>query len=247
MRHLAILLTVGLLAALGGAARAAGDGEHKHVHKVKVMTTDHKEHRFNLQDPDHKAEFDRLVREGAIAGMQEDVEKNLLEIRWDLGAWTVVVFFLLFFILRKAAWGPMLEGLQKREENIQAALVEAKEARSEAKRLKDELAAERDKAAAQVAEMIAEARRDTDAMRNEMLSKAKAEIQVERDRLLREFSTAKDQALQELFQKAADLATMISSKAVKRNLNVDDHRRLVDEAIADMSNAHQELKRLRGM
>lgn len=34
-----------------------------------------------------------------------------LEIRYDTAAWAVVVFVLLLLILRKTAWGPILEGL----------------------------------------------------------------------------------------------------------------------------------------
>ena len=42
----------------------------------------------------------------------------------DLGIWTVVVFLVLLWVLSKYAWGPMLQGLQKREQNIQDAGVE---------------------------------------------------------------------------------------------------------------------------
>jgi hypothetical protein len=45
-----------------------------------------------------------------------------------------VVFILLYLILRKVAWGPMLEGLHKREESIFGALNEAEKARAEAAR-----------------------------------------------------------------------------------------------------------------
>src|SRR5260370_4063487 len=51
--------------------------------------------------------------------------------RLDLALWTLVVFLLLFFVLSKYAWGPMLEGLKKREENIRSALEDAQRAREE--------------------------------------------------------------------------------------------------------------------
>src|SRR5213593_1500709 len=53
----------------------------------------------------------------------------------DLAIWTVVVFLLLLWVLSKFAWKPMLEGLQRREESIRAALDEAQRAREEAKTL----------------------------------------------------------------------------------------------------------------
>src|SRR4051794_37392252 len=60
-------------------------------------------------------------------------------VRIDLGIWTLVVFLLLFFILAKYAWGPMLEGLKRREETIRGALDDAQRARDEAQRVHAEL------------------------------------------------------------------------------------------------------------
>src|SRR5205807_135020 len=79
--------------------------------------------------------------EGAKAAKKEI---NIFEPRVDLGIWTIVVFLGLFFILKKYAWGPMIEGLQKREERIKGALEEAKKARDDALRIQAELQKERD-------------------------------------------------------------------------------------------------------
>src|SRR2546423_1274871 len=45
-------------------------------------------------------------------------------VRIDLAIWTLVVFLLLLFILTKYAWGPMLDALKKREENVRSAIEE---------------------------------------------------------------------------------------------------------------------------
>jgi putative AlgH/UPF0301 family transcriptional regulator len=50
-----------------------------------------------------------------------------------------VLFILLFFALNKTAWGPMLEGLQKREENIRRAIDEAEAASLKSQKLQSEL------------------------------------------------------------------------------------------------------------
>src|SRR5947207_3979910 len=75
-------------------------------------------------------------------GAAEDTAKGpqiFTPVRIDLGIWTLVVFGILFFILKGYAWKPMLEGLQKREENINAAFEEARKAREEAQQLRDHL------------------------------------------------------------------------------------------------------------
>jgi F-type H+-transporting ATPase subunit b len=155
----------------------------------------------------------------------------------DLAIWTIVVFLLLLFILSKYAWKPMLEGLQRREENIRAAVEEARLAREEAQRLRAELQTEINKAQEKVRDFMDEARRDAKQLADDMAARAKEEIQTERQRLRREIETARDQALHELWNQTAQLASLVSSKAIRRNLTPDDHRRLVDEALAELRDA----------
>ena len=67
-----------------------------------------------------------------------------------------------------------------------------------------------------------------------MVAEGKAEIQAEKDRARREIQTEADQAVQELWSQTAQLATLVSAKVVGRSLNADDHRNLVDEAVAEL-------------
>jgi F-type H+-transporting ATPase subunit b len=171
------------------------------------------------------------------AGHAKEEKPGILSPRFDLGIWTIVVFALLLFVLRRFAWGPMLEGLRNREETIRGALDEAHRARDEAHRLRDQLQGEVSRAHEKVREILDEARRDAQHTTDEMLARTRAEIQTERDRLRREIDVARDQALQDLWNQAAQLATLISAKAIRRSLNPDDHRNLVEEAVAELRNA----------
>jgi F-type H+-transporting ATPase subunit b len=162
-----------------------------------------------------------------------------LPIRIDLAIWTVVVFLLLLFVLSKYAWNPMLDALQKREENIHAAINEAKQAREEARQIQGQLASERAKIAEETRAAMDVARRDAQQLRDTMMAQAKADIQADRDRLHRELESAKDSALKEIWDQTAQLATLVSAKAIRRQLTPDDHRRLVDEALADLQKSRE--------
>jgi F-type H+-transporting ATPase subunit b len=159
---------------------------------------------------------------------------NPLEIRYDTALWALVVFVLLLVILRKTAWGPILEGLQKREETILGAVEEAKRARAETARITADFKAKMDEAYAEIPRMMDEARRDAEQLKEEMRAQAAKDIQTERQRLRREIDTARDQALQEIWTQAALLATLISTKAIGRALSAEDHRRLIDEALGEL-------------
>jgi F-type H+-transporting ATPase subunit b len=93
------------------------------------------------------------------------------------------------------------------------------------------------KTAAQVREMVEEARRDGEALKARLMEEAKTEIAADRDRLRREVDLAKDQALREIWQQSVQLAAMMSNKTVRRSLSADDHRQLLDESLADLQQA----------
>jgi F-type H+-transporting ATPase subunit b len=160
----------------------------------------------------------------------------------DLAIWTLVVFIVLVFVLTKFAWKPMLAGLQQRERTIHTAQEEAKRDREEAQRLRDEVQKKLDATTAEVQAMLDKGRREAQQLQDEMMGKARADIQAERDRLHREIETARDQAVQELWNQTAQLATLVSAKAIRRQLSPDDHRRLVDEALAELGPAGKRRK-----
>lgn len=162
----------------------------------------------------------------------------------DVAIWTIFVFLALFFILRAYAWGPIQEALAKRERDAVAAAEAAELARQEAVLLRQQFAKEKDETSRQVAELIAEARRDAQQVAEDLKRQALAEIATERERLLREVGTARDQALQEIWQKAATLATQVSSRILPRELSDADQRRLVELALNDLQAQGDDLRTL---
>lgn len=169
----------------------------------------------------------------------DDVFKGAL----DLGIWTVVVFLGLLFVLTKFAWKPMLQGLEKREHEIHAAVEESRKAREDAEKLHKQLEAERLKGAEQVRAMLDDARKAADELAARRKVEADAAIQADRERLQRELAVARDQALKEMWDQLAQLATVVSSKAIRRQLTPEDHRALVDEALTEMKQAAADRQR----
>lgn len=233
-------LSVCLLAMAGAIACApSAEAAAKQVTKVNAEFTKDGKEQVKIFDLDKKADKEQLAelaREGHLHFL-EPYQPALDLISWDLGLWTVVIFVLLLWILKKSAWGPILEGLQKREDTIRAAVEEAKVARAETERVRAEFKAEMAKAYEQIPKMMDEARRDAQAVADEMRAQAQKDILAERQRVRREMDRALEQGLQELTQHTAQLATLISAKAIRRSLTEDDHRRLVDEALTELRQA----------
>ncbi len=167
------------------------------------------------------------------------VESGLFQGAVELSLWTILVFVILLAILHRYAWGPILSGLQQREESIARDKREAEHARREASDARAKIEAEMARVNAEISQMISKARQDAEATVAETLARGKADVQSERDRLHRELRMEHDQALQDVWSKSVQLATLISSKAIGKHLSDADHRALLDEALAEFRAAGQ--------
>jgi F-type H+-transporting ATPase subunit b len=167
----------------------------------------------------------------------EEAEHDLFAWALDLGIWTLVVFLVLLFVLSKFAWKPMLQGLEHREKAIHSALHEAQQAREEANRLKTQFEEQMRKANDQSREILDEARRAAERTTGELIAEAHKKIQADQERFQREMALQYEQARRDVQAQVAHLATLVASKVLRRQINADDQRQLVDEAVAEMRQA----------
>lgn len=161
-----------------------------------------------------------------------EAEPNILEPQPKLAVWTLVVFLLLFVVLWKFAWGPLSEALHRREEHLEHVLTETERARNESERLLAEHRRQLDLATEQVRAMLDEAHREAEASKAEILRAAQSESEAMKERAVRDIGSARDQALHELWDKSAELAVSVAGRVLGRSLGEEDHRRLIDAAVA---------------
>ncbi len=157
-----------------------------------------------------------------------------LPARWDLSLYTLVVFGLLLFLLGRFAWPSILKGMQDREQAILTARDEAQAAQRDAEAIRAELKNRLAAAQDEVRAMIEEARKDAEKLRATEREAGVKEAAAERERSTKEIAAAKEQALAEIYEKSIRLASLMSSKAIKRQLTVDDHGRLVQDSLAEL-------------
>jgi F-type H+-transporting ATPase subunit b len=224
--------------ALAGPAVAADPHDHGAASDPHSREIDAALAEVGYQGDPHTAH--EVVAALEKAGFEVHKKSDILAFSADLAIWTVVVFILLLIILRALAWNPILDGLQQREKKILDARNDAIAASEEASRVRDELQAKLAAAGDEVRGMLDQARKDAEKVRESMVAQARNDAQTERDRALREIETARDVALQSITERSVELASLISAKAIRRSINGDDHRRLVDEALAELTVANPE-------
>jgi F-type H+-transporting ATPase subunit b len=161
----------------------------------------------------------------------EEGEVNLFA--GDIGnaIWTLVIFLAVILVLGKFAWGPLLSGLQRREEFIRDSLEEAKQDREAAQAQLEEYNKKLDTATAEALKVLEEGRRDAEVVKNRIEEKARSEADNMVERAKREIDLAKQTAIKELYETSITLGSDIASRVLKREMNAEDHEDLIAESI----------------
>ncbi len=147
----------------------------------------------------------------------------------------IIMFGLLFFLLKSTAWGPILQGLQDRETKIRNEIESAEDARTKATAALEEYQKELASARAEANQMIQQAKADAQSVADDLRSKNETELSGMKERAKAEIEAAKRAALNEIFAETALLSTQIASKILERELNPNDQQDLVKKALAQLS------------
>jgi F-type H+-transporting ATPase subunit b len=145
--------------------------------------------------------------------------EGLLSVSVGTVFWASIAFIAVLVILKKMAWGPILQTLEEREQGIANALKQAELAKEEMASLKSgneqllkEAREERDR-------ILKEAKEIGDRMRAEAKDRAAQEGAVMMANAQREIETQKKAAIQELKNQVASLSIQIAEQLVKDKLS----------------------------
>lgn len=145
--------------------------------------------------------------------------------------WTIVTFLVLLALLAKFAWRPLLQALERRQETIKKSLEDAERAKQELERLQKESAKILQQARIDAESIITQTRSDAERLKGDLTQKAKDEA----DNILRharqQIQLQTRQALQQIRHEVADIAVLLASKLLERNLSNEDNDRLINETL----------------
>lgn len=144
---------------------------------------------------------------------------------------TLIIFCLLLAILGKYAWGPIASGLKAREEKIRKDIADAEAARARSEATLAQYNQQLATAESQVRDLLTKAQADAEKIGTNMKMQAQQEAEEIKERATRDIDAARKAALADIYAQAADLSTGIASKILRRNLNADDQRDLVESSL----------------
>ena len=156
----------------------------------------------------------------------------------DLGLiiWSTLVFCILFFLLAKFAWRPILKAVKDREASIEDALNAAEQAKKEMQQLSANNEVLLNQARAERDEMLKDAR----AVKDKMISDAKVTANAEAERIIASAKEAiqheKLAAITDLKNQVATLSIEIAEKILKQELSTAEKQKsLIDNAVGEIN------------
>jgi F-type H+-transporting ATPase subunit b len=149
--------------------------------------------------------------------------------------WQAFVFILLFFLLSKLAWKPILASLKERESSIQTALETAEKARAEMAKL----TADNDKLLREAREerdrILREAREAANRLKDDIQAEAKKSAEKIIDDARAAINIEKQAAMKEVKVQVAMFSLQVAEKLMKKNLAGDKEQKdLVEGYIKEL-------------
>ena len=178
-----------------------------------------------------------LIQEHGAAAATEGAEAakgGLLSPAGGLMFWTLIIFVILAFILSRYAFKPITAAVEKREKALENAIAEAKADREAAAALLAEHRAKIEDARNEAQKLIVEGRAIGDKVRADMIEETRAQQQDMLERARREIDAEKVRAIAELRREAVDLAIAGASKVIEKNLDDASNRRIVESFLASI-------------
>ncbi len=158
----------------------------------------------------------------------------MLSVEYQVLAWAVFLFFALLAILWKFAWGPIMHALEQREHNIQKRIDDAEKRFKDAEGKVAEYQKKIDAAKDEAAEIIAEGKRDVEKLKAEIIATANSEAAQLIERAKREITLAEHAAIEQMRDKVVELTADMSRAVLEREVNANDHRRFIENAIKEV-------------
>ena len=176
--------------------------------------------------------FPMLIQEPVATASEHAAKGGLLSPNGGLMFWTLIIFVILFFVLSKYAFKPITAAVAAREKALEEAIAGAKADREAAAALLAEHRAQLEAGRNEAQKLIAEGRTIGDKVRADMIEETRGQQQEMLERARREIDAEKVRAIAELRREAVDLAIAGAGKVIEKNLDDASNRQIVESFLS---------------
>jgi F-type H+-transporting ATPase subunit b len=154
----------------------------------------------------------------------------------DVGlmVWTLVLFGLSMYVLRRWAFPRIAEALDKRQRAIEDSIDSAERIRAEADHVLEEYRERLRESRQQAQEIIDRARQAAEAHERNAETNAKERRERLMEQTRRDIESETRRAIDQIRREVADLTVIATERVTRKTLTEDDQRRLVEETLNEL-------------
>lgn len=162
--------------------------------------------------------------------------KPVVTISWEL-LFQIINTVILFLVLKKILFKPVLNIIEKRENMIQEDLATGAKAKNEGIALKKEYEEKVSVAKEEGREIIKQATARAEEKSNQIISDAQAEAISLKAKASKEIEQQREQAVAEIRNDISDIAILAASKVLEEDIDKSKHEELIEKFIKEVGEA----------
>ena len=148
-------------------------------------------------------------------------------VEWGTTIVTLVTFVILIILLKKFAWGPLKEVMDKRERDINKDIDDAEQAKINAQKLEEENRKTLKETQDEVQKILDDAKIQARKQHEEIIHEAMIETAQS------EINSQKERAISDINNQVSELSVLIASKVLRKEISEQDQKELVEKYLKE--------------
>lgn len=158
-----------------------------------------------------------------------------------IDVWTMIFtwgnLIILLLLMKKFLFKPVNNILEKRKNEVDEMYKNASESEKTANELKNEYSVKLSKAKEEAEDIVKTASRKAVLKEEEIINEANLEASRIIERAKHQIDLEKSNAMAELREEVSDISVMIASKVLEKDINVAEHKEMIDKFINEIGEA----------
>ena len=154
-------------------------------------------------------------------------------VEWGTTIVTLVIFVILIILLKKFAWGPLKEVMDKRERDINKDIDDAEQAKINAQKLEEENRKTLKETQDEVQKILDDAKIQARKQHEEIIHEANEKANGMIETAQSEINSQKERAISDINNQVSELSVLIVSKVLRKEISEQDQKELVEKYLKE--------------
>ncbi|HCY1795911.1 TPA: F0F1 ATP synthase subunit B [Staphylococcus aureus] len=154
-------------------------------------------------------------------------------VEWGTVIVQVLTFIVLLALLKKFAWGPLKDVMDKRERDINRDIDDAEQAKLNAQKLEEENKQKLKETQEEVQKILEDAKVQARQQQEQIIHEANVRANGMIETTQSEINSQKERAIADINNQVSELSVLIASKVLRKEISEQDQKALVDKYLKE--------------